>query len=97
MLRLQAYNYNIKYALERQNAADGLSRSPLLTTDKPAHGCIKMIVNHAVTISLMNIQQATQTDPVLTDIIASITSKIWSKSKRKAYFTIKKELSVENN
>ena len=69
LLRLQAYQYEMKYIPGKSNAADILSRSPLksINADNPADHFIATVVHHAVpdAISLHDIINATQADPTL--------------------------------
>ena len=102
MLRLQAYDYNIRYAPGSKNAADILFRSPIPENDNeenPANEYIRMIVKDAIpkTVSLKDIQDETKNDTILSEVMKNIKSNTLNKFKHHVYFQVRNELSVENN
>ena len=107
LMRMQAYRYTVTYQPGCNNAADTLSRNPLSPTeeDRPEYinmirvdeteEYINMITNHAAPkgITLEEITKATQNDPVLAQVIESITSNSWNRNL-KPYHQLRHSLST---
>ena len=80
ILRLQAYNYSIKYIAGSKNAADCLSRNAQISTIHPTHveeNYIHMIVNDAIpkTYSKSDISNATNKDDILSEVKGQVRAK----------------------
>ena len=108
LLRLQQYQYRVKYRPGASNPADVLSRQPnesdkwsLNTADK----YINFVQRHAVpkSMTLEEIVTATATDPELQALINAVQSGNWFDQKdpkyqyTKAYHQLRNEFSVTDN
>ena len=93
VLRLQSYNYTIKYSPGSSNPADCLSRNRNLTKTTSDENIADLYINHVtsnavpVSMSLEEIEQHTLQDKILQRVTQSLTSN-WDK-QFKPYFTIR--------
>eukprot|EP00795_Rhopilema_esculentum_P003255 gene3255-biopygen1481 len=98
VLRLQPYQFTIKYKPGKENAADYLSRHPSAKTSKETEFTeeyIKFVTSNAVpkTMSLHEIGKETNSDKELQKLRAAIRSGAWE-SVDLSYRAIKEELSI---
>ena len=102
MLRLQSYDFEMKYIPGREMASDYLSRNPLnqISTDDTAEHFISMIVSDAVPKAciLKEFIDATKADDTLQQVMKFVTSGRWSHDPRyHIYRQIQDQLSINND
>ncbi|XP_057310486.1 uncharacterized protein K02A2.6-like [Hydractinia symbiolongicarpus] len=105
LLRIQGYNYKLKYISGAKNAADILSRDPVCTdsegeTDDSIESFINFTAAEAVpkSCNIEEIQDETAKDIILQKVTKAINSKAWPKdSALNPYRHAKHELSFVNN
>ena len=105
-LKLQPYDFTLRYQPGHLNITDFMSRSPSeeaddhLLDDNDAEHYVNMIVDHAVpkTLMLEEIAEASSSDIQLQQVRKSISSGQWVKTEKiKPYFHCRSELSVKGN
>ena len=104
VLKLQPYNFTVKYLKGSENISDILSRTPISETDNETCDITEKYVNYVmetslpVAITLEEMQQKCETDETLTKVRKCIQTNRWSKSDDlKPYRQIKNELSVKDS
>ena len=109
-LRLQQYNFSIKYCPVKNNPIDYLSRHPIITnniytSDIEAEHHVNLIAVAAVALALRsdNIIDATKKDIALQKVIEIIHSNQWKHAMQnldndvKPFIPIRNELTVTEN
>lgn len=96
-LRLQQYEYDVKYRKGDDNPADVLSRMPLPhTCTKPsvADEYVNFLAGHSVpkSMTLTEIQEFTSNDPELQAVSQHVTSGAWERGS--PYYMVRQELAV---
>ena len=101
VLRLQPYNFQVKYKPGPTNQADFLSRHPSITSNgqqsKMADEYVNFIVQHAIpkSMTLDEIREATDKDRVLKALRAAIRLNRWDTDTVKPFRSVKGELSID--
>ena len=98
VLRLQSYNFKVKYVPGRENIADvlsRLSRGPVMDYDE-GDDYIKFVAVAATpkALSTSEIERASATDKVLCAVRESLKNDTWEKGKMVEYRVISEELCV---
>ena len=114
LLRIQEYHYTVRYEPGKNNPADYLSRHPpCMSTGQPASASqtsadayVNMVTFNAIpkSISLEEIQKASQTDMVIQACMTAVTTGNWHHARQQiappnqqefdSYFHIREELTV---
>ena len=104
VLKLQPYNFTVKYLKGSENISDTLSRTPISETDNETCDITEKYVNYVmetslpIAITLEEMQQKCETDETLIKVRKCIQTNRWSKSDDlKPYRQIKNELSVKDS
>lgn len=110
LLRVQQYDFWVKYQKGENNPADYLSRHPEEESDKTSFTeyCINNIISNClpVSISMKCIVENTATDTVLYDVKRRLSNNNWDlnhikdqklKMKLQAFKNIKEELTVSES
>eukprot|EP00794_Sanderia_malayensis_P014704 gene14704-biopygen11798 len=100
VLRLQPYDFNVKYKPGPTNHADFLSRHPATNNTgkqgKMADEYVNFILQHAIpkSMTLDEIREATDNDRVLKALRAAIRLNRWDTDTVKSFLSVKDELSI---
>ena len=101
VIKLQCYDFKVKYEPGPTNAADVLSRSPLPSTqdiDSIADEYINFVVDHKLpkAVTYQEVVDNMKKDEILQKVTRSIKSNIWDKSDENIhpYFTKRAQLST---
>ena len=98
-LQMQPYDFTVKHIKGLDNAADILSRQPLLLNDNNEEISTDFFINSLIANSVSKamtfseIFRASKDDPVLQEVTKCLQENMWSKdSEIKPYFKIKDQL-----
>lgn len=104
MMRLQPYSFRVIYQKGSLNEADYLSRHPVTNTQEDqqmedlAENYVNFVTNHAIPklMTLEEIKNATEKDPILTRVKTSLQTGIWNDKDQdlKPYQRCADELTV---
>ena len=96
-LRLQQYNYTVKYRPGTGNPADFLSRAPINepSGQSIAEEYINFVTEQAIprTITLSEVQEATRNDKELQSVGRALQSGNWKNKSISAYFAVRHEIT----
>ena len=99
-LRLQQYNFSIVYKPGSKNAADYLSRHPIVTSPKPsiAEENVVFVSRNAVpkAVSLDEVQASTQADRKLCAVREAVTENRWGTDIVQPYRKIRDKLCIDD-
>ena len=104
VLKLQPYNFTVKYLKGSENISDILSRTPIQETDNETcdltekYVCYVTETSLPITLTLDELQQECETDKTLCKVRQCIQGNKWEKSDvLKPYRQIKNELTVKDS
>jgi len=95
VLRLQSYNFKVKYVPGPQNIADvlsRLSRSPVTGDDGDDYIKFVAVASTPKALSTSEIERASATDQVLCAVSESLKNNVWPKGEMVEYRVISEEL-----
>jgi hypothetical protein len=96
-LRLQQYNYTVKYRPDTGNPADFLSRAPINepSGQSIAEEYINFVTEQAIprTITLSEVQETTKNDKELQSVRRALQSGNWKDKSISAYFAVRHEIT----
>ncbi|CAB4001363.1 Hypothetical predicted protein, partial [Paramuricea clavata] len=96
-LRLQQYNYTVKYRSDTGNPADFLSRAPINEPSGQSitEEYINFITEQAIprTITLSEVQEATKNDKELQSVGRTLQFGNWKDKSISAYFAVRHEIT----
>ncbi len=104
LLKMQPYQFRVKYEPGHTNASDVLSRSPLPATGEQlsndAEHFINSIVYEAIpkSVTIEEIQENSRNDEIFKNVKEQIETEKWSKNAEyKPYFLSRKELWIKDD
>ena len=104
VLKLQPYDFKVRYLPGPQMPADILSRAPLADSDFTACDLSDKHINYVtinslpVAVTLDELQKASESDPIINKVRTCVLSNKWSKGEElKPYYQIRSELSVKDS
>ena len=104
VLKLQPYNFTVRYLKGSDNISDILSRTPISETDNETCDLTEKYVNYVMETSLPialtsdELQQACETNETLIKVRKCIQTNKWGKSDvLKPYRQIRNELSIKDS
>ena len=101
LLRLQQYEFTVKYKPGAENPADYLSRHPVAqpTKENKAELYVNTLTEHSVpkSMSLAEIISATNEDKALQEVKQAITSGDWNSPAIQSFKAVKDELTINHS
>ena len=104
VLKLQPYNFTVKYLRGSENISDILSRTPISETDNETCDITEKYVNYVmetslpIAVTLDEMQKECETDETLIKVRKCLQTNRWGKSTDlKPYRQVKNELTVKDS